>query len=726
MSGRFSSKFNSWVINSIYHPGDSEETIVLKRIYWISIHFIVLFLSLFIPVFYFYGLTNWLVLAFVYIGFHIINLAVFYIVRRGIRWFALSTQIAHMIISFVMVVTGGGILHSGGAVFIGLVGPFLASIFQNKRAVVIFVTIYLLAVIIEAVLQPYLAPYQPFTPGINIFFFLTLFFTVVIVFFTALMYYTNQTNKLKEAETIRLRKLDEAKTKLYTNISHEFRTPLTIILGLADQISENSALRPDEGLQMIKRNGMNLLHLINQFLDLSKIEAKAMDVNFFQGEITGYLNYIFQSFYSLAKSKNISFNFLKDIDQLVMDFDPEKMMQIISNLLSNAIKYTPEGGDIEMIVNMRQKYNTRELIIKVRDNGIGIPADRLPRIFDRFYKVDDDHFSSSGGTGIGLSIVKELVAILKGTVSVQSEIPGGTEFTIVLPVTNQSEVKNDIDFELYKSDNFLFTSGTPKDPVKKGIKNRITKNMPKLIIVEDNPDVARYIESILRQDYNIKIAANGQEGLDLALKIIPDLVISDVMMSVMNGFVLCEKLKTDERTSHIPVILLTAMASEANKLEGLETGADAYLVKPFNTKELQIRVEKLIEQRRKLRERFSRDITLSPKEIVVTSVDERFLNRALEVIEKHMSDPDFGVDVFGKEVAMSHSHLYRKIHALTNQSPVELIRSIRLKHAASLLKQNYGSISEIAYKTGFNSPSYFTECFQKQFGKSPSEFITPG
>ncbi|MFO7671770.1 MAG: DNA-binding response regulator, partial [Bacteroidales bacterium] len=251
------------------------------------------------------------------------------------------------------------------------------------------------------------------------------------------------------------------------------------------------------------------------------------------------------------------------------------------------------------------------------------------------------------------------------------------------------------------------------------------KELPLLLIVEDNRDVIHYLESILNKEYAIKTATNGQAGLDLAIEIIPDIVISDVMMPMMNGFVLCGKLKTDERTSHIPVILLTAMAADASKLEGLETGADDYLVKPFNDRELKVRIRNLIEQRRRLRESFTHDITISPKEIAVTSADERFLSRAMEVIEKRLSDPDFGVDLFGKEVGMSHSQLYRKIHALTNLSPVELIRTIRLKRAASLLKQKYGNISEVAYKTGFSSPAYFSDCFQKQFGKSPSEFIAP-
>jgi signal transduction histidine kinase/AraC-like DNA-binding protein len=724
MSGGLITKFNAWVTRSIYYPGDDEETILLKRIYWTAVLFVAIYLSLFIPVFYICRLTYWVIAAIIYVGFHILNLVIFYKIRHGIKWFALSIQTWHIIFSFVLVLAGGGILHSGGAVFIGIISPLFASIFQSRRQAVIFLISYLFSLVVEAVLQPYLVPYPPITPGINLFFFLTHIFTVVIVFFIALMYYASQTNKMKQAETLRLKELDNAKTKLYTNISHEFRTPLTIILGIADQIADNSIKSLHGGLEMIKRNGENLLHLVNQLLDLSKIEAKAMPVNYFQGEIIGYLGYIVQSFQSVAESKNIRLKFHSEIDQLIMDFDPDKMMQITSNLLSNAIKYTPEGGDIKLIIDKRQKNIVQELIIKVRDNGVGIPSDNLPYIFDRFYTVDDNSLSTSKGTGIGLALTKELVSILKGTINVQSKPAGGTEFIVTLPVTNRSKIKLDIGYDRFNSDISLFTSANLKNPVEKEEAKGIPENLPKLIVVEDSPDVALYIESILRPDYNVQIATNGQEGFDLATETIPDIVISDVMMPVMNGFILCEKLKTDERTSHIPVILLTAMASDVNRLEGFETGADAYLVKPFNTKELQLRVGKLIEQRRKLRERFSRDITLSAKEIAVTSADERFLNRALEVIENHIGDPNFGVDIFGNEVGMSHSQLHRKIQALTNQSPVELIRSIRLKRAATLLKQKYGNISEVAYLTGFNTPSYFSECFQKQFGVSPSEYIS--
>jgi signal transduction histidine kinase/AraC-like DNA-binding protein len=585
---------------------------------------------------------------------------------------------------------------------------------------------YFVTILAEALLQPYIPPYPQITPAINISMFIVQFSVVVLIVFITLRYYSSQIIKIKQLETLRLKELDEVKTKIYTNITHEFRTPLTIIMGMADQIADHPTKKNSEGLQMIRRNGQNLLHLVNQMLDLSKIEAEAMSATFYQGEIVGYLRYIFHTFISYAESKNIRLDFHSNLDQLLMDMDPEKLMQIMSNLISNAIKCSSEGGEIRLHVDKQKTNGNDELVIQVKDNGMGIPADKIPYIFDRFYKVENDLNNSSEGSGIGLALTKELVALLKGSIRVSSEPGVGTEFTVNLPVTNNSGRKHDMDPERIKSSISLFIpipeESTAKECEEEKEESR-SKNVPLLLIVEDNPDVIRYLESILRSEYTVQIAFNGQEGLDLAFDCIPDLVISDVMMPVMNGFALCEKLKTDERTSHIPVILLTAMADDVHKLEGLETGADDYLIKPFNDKELKIRTRNLIEQRRSLRERFAKNITLSPKEITVTSADERFLNRAIEIIEKQMVDSDFGVESFGKEVGMSHSQLYRKIHALTDLTPVELIRTIRLKRAASLLKQRYGNISDIAYETGFSSPSYFSECFQKQFGKSPSEFI---
>jgi signal transduction histidine kinase/DNA-binding response OmpR family regulator len=716
-------KVNLWINRMVFVPGDNEDVFLLKRIHWVSLLGSIFLVSALIPVSLILGVLNWTWLGIIYVGFSSIQLIVFYKVRRGVEWFGLITQLFHVIFSFVAVLITGGIFYSAGIVFVGLLGPLYALVFPNRKRATIVLILYLITVAIEAILQPYISHYPPITPVINLVMFVIQFLVVVIINFFTLRYYVSQTIQMKILESQRLKELDEVKTKIYTNITHEFRTPLTIILGMADQIALDPSKRLSEGLQMIKRNGKNLLHLVNQMLDLSKIEAKAMSVNFYQGEIISYLRYIFKTFESLANSKNISLIFHAEAEQLFMDMDPDKLMQIFSNLMSNAIKYTPESGEIQMIVNKQQIKGKHELIIKLRDTGMGIASDKLPFIFDRFFKVEDQSTTKSEGTGIGLALTKELVGLLKGTIHVQSDLAKGTEFNIVLPITKNADLEHTLDPEGLKSAISVLQPEEAYTGKTFKVERHNEENLPILLIAEDNRDVIRYLESILSIEYSIRTACNGKEGFDLAVEIIPDIVISDVMMPVMNGFVLCEKLKTDERTSHIPVILLTAMAADVNKLKGLETGADDYLVKPFDDRELKVRIRNLIEQRRKLREHFTRDISISPKEITVTSVDERFLIRAMEVIEAQLSNPDFGVDVFGKEVGMSHSQLYRKIHALTNLAPVDLIRTIRLKRAASLLIQKYGNISEVAYETGFSSPAYFSDCFQKQFGKSPSDFI---
>ena len=714
--------YQLWVTKSVSYEGDNEDTILLKRIHWRMCVGNFSFLTLFIPIYHFLRVDYWTILASIYVLFNLINLIIFYLVRRGVEWFALSTQLFHVFFSFVSVLLCGGLLYSGGAVFIGIVGPFYALIFPNRKRAVAILVLYLITVVIEAILQPYLVPYPPITPLLNIVFFVAQFSVVITVFFFMLSYYANQSIILKQAEATRLRELDAVKTNIYTNITHEFRTPLSIIIGLAEQLADNHKIKLDEGLQIIKRNGKSLLRLISQMLDLSKLEAKAMPANLFQGDIIGYLKYIMESFESLAQSKKINLHFITEIDQLIMDFDAEKMMQIISNLLSNSIKFTPAGGDIYLHTSKEISNNTDQLNIKVRDTGIGIPADKLPNIFDLFYKVDNESAIKTEGTGIGLALTKELITLLNGKINVESELSKGTEVTIILPVTNKSELKHETELTHLVQDISSFIPETNIELFTEEEDTEIIKDLPILLIVEDNLDVIRYLKSLLNTNYNVYTAMNGQKGLDKAMELIPDIVISDVMMPEMDGFTLCEKLKTDERTSHIPVILLTARSSDVSKLEGLETGADDYLIKPVNAKELLIRIKNLIEQRRRLRERFIRDVTLSPKDIAVTSADQRFLERAIEIVEKGMKEPEFSVEQFSKEVGMSTSQLYRKIHALTNQSPVEFIRTFRLKRAACLLKQNFGNVAEIAFEVGFNNLSYFAKCFRELFGKAPSEY----
>ena len=547
--------------------------------------------------------------------------------------------------------------------------------------------------------------------------------------------------EMKQFEADKLQELDQMKSRFFANISHEIRTPLTLILGPLEQLlSETSKEKIKKPLQLMFRNGRQLVRLINQLLDFSKLESGRMSLKTKEINIVPLLKGMVYSFDSLAKRKKITLSFKSEENAIAVYIDTDKLEKIMANLLSNAFKFTSEAGKISVELSIipkdikeNQTVLTEDKIVEIRviDSGIGIAPEHLDHIFDRYYQIRES--KEQKGTGIGLALTKELVELHHGQIFVRSEPGKGSTFIVHFlsgrAHLGNDEISDDETAEISEYERIPEEyESVSKDAVKPSAgfideeTFKTSEDHPIILIVEDTEDVRNYIRGFLESKYRISEAQDGDDGFEKALEIIPDLIISDVMMPKMDGFQLCEKLKTDERTSHIPVILLTARASEGSKLEGLETGADDYIIKPFNSKELEIRIKNLIEQRQKLRERFTKDITIAPKEISVTSADERFLNRAIELIEKHISDQDFGVDIFGREIGLSHSQLHRKVRALTNHSPVEFIRTMRLKRAVSLLEQGYGNVAEIAYEVGFNNPSYFSECFRKQFGKSPSEF----
>lgn len=542
--------------------------------------------------------------------------------------------------------------------------------------------------------------------------------------------------KLERLESEKLHEIDQLKTRFFTNISHEFRTPLTLILGpLEKRLSrmKESTNTDHKDDQLMYRNAQRLLQLINQLLDISKLEAGKVKLEVIQGDIVQYLRAIVFSFSSLAESRRIALNFQTEVDTLRAFFDKDKLEKIVSNLLSNAFKFTPEEGTINVQVSLPKGNASEEpadwIEIVVQDSGIGIPAERVSRIFDRFYQVDGSHTREREGTGIGLALTKELIALHHGEINVSSEIGKGTRFTIRLPLSEE-QLRTDEIVHVSSPDPNGSVNIKPRrsflseDDADLSEEHEATpyESMPLILIVEDNDDVRNYIRDNFDGNYRIMEATDGEAGLARAIETIPDLIISDLMMPKMDGMELCRRLKTDERTSHVPVILLTARASEGIKLQGLEMGADDYLTKPFSPQELQVRVKNLIEQRKKLRALFNREVKLEPKGVTITSADEKFLQRAIEVVEKHMVDPDFSVENFESEMSLSKMQLYRKLKALTDQSPNEFIRQMRLKKAAMLISQQSGNIAEITYEVGFNNLSYFAKCFREMYGMSPSEY----
>ncbi|MCB9288986.1 MAG: response regulator [Lewinellaceae bacterium] len=514
--------------------------------------------------------------------------------------------------------------------------------------------------------------------------------------------------RLAVAEANQLRELDELKSRLYTNLTHEFRTPLTVILGLADQIKGY-----EKEKSLIRRNGKNLLRLINQMLEMSRIESGKASLEIQQSDILPFLHYVTDSFHSLALSKKISLSFFSPEERIVMDYDREKVRQILSNLIANAIKFTPEYGEVQVAVQKADQ----KLRLSVRDSGIGISREDLPGIFGRFRQADDSSIRKGEGTGIGLALVKELVKLMEGDIEVKSQLKKGSEFIVSLPIRNQGPLEEWKEETLETEPRDEATAADITPPVS------ARGSSPLLLIIEDNQDVVYYLQSLLQEEYRLLVAQNGAEGVELAIETVPDIIISDVMMPEKDGFEVCHELKQDEHTSHIPIILLTAKSDMASKKEGLQTGADAYLAKPFDREELFIRLQMLIEIRQKLKEKYQ-NVSLGsvPDTEIRNNPELQFLQKLEGVLQENLDNEDFRVyPHLCRAMLMSRPQLYRKIKALKDMSPSDYLRLYRLREARQLLLQTDEKVGDIAAKTGFRDPSYFTKAYTSEFGETPSE-----
>ncbi len=564
--------------------------------------------------------------------------------------------------------------------------------------------------------------------------------------------------RLTQAESERLKELDTVKTRLYTNITHEFRTPLTIISGMADQIRENPSEWLDEGLVMIKRNSTRLLDLVNQMLDLAKLESGKMALHLQQGDVVRYLKYLVESFHSYAQGKGVQMHFLSDLEALSMDFDPERLQQVVGNLLSNAVKFTPSGGHVYLDVRLlnevprtaigHRKGHTPEaqLVIRIRDTGVGIPEEQLPHIFDRFYQATAQVNGESplaaaavhsGGSGIGLALTKELVKLMGGEITAKSQFGKGAEFAVSLPVQAHGGEKiaapepllDDTTFPPFSFDDQATAPPVPAAELRQqAAVHRLPSSAPLVLLAEDNPDVVTYLASCLAGEYRLAVAKDGQEAIEIAAEQIPDLLVTDVMMPRKDGFEVCRTLRADARTSHIPIVMLTAKADMDSKLEGLEYGADVYLAKPFHKEELRLRIRKLLEMRQKLQQHYLAAAGLADGAIVLKDLpavpgeEDRFVRKVREIVDAHIDDSAFDVEQLCRAMAMSHSQLHRKLSALTGLAATKFIRYVRLSKAKELLQDEALTISSVAYDTGFTDPSYFGRVFRQEFGLSPQEW----
>ncbi len=551
--------------------------------------------------------------------------------------------------------------------------------------------------------------------------------------------------KLEQVRREKAEALYNVKMELLTDISHEFRTPLSLILAPLQKIISSVAYDPKliNQTTLIKKNTDRLLRLIDQITDLRKIDLNKLTLKLKKGNIVETIREITNSFDEIAQQRSMILKFHSEVNSCETYFDENCLEKIMYNLLSNAFKYTPDGGMIQVSCRLRQKGtdfphqyindipDADYVVINVKDNGIGIPPEHTGHLFERFFRVERHDTIIRRGTGIGLAMTKELVELHRGKIILQSDENKGTCFEILLPLDKMETDDRITDIPAERKETtgslqtYIFTEEHEYAHKYSGIKVKqyYPKKSAVILIVDDEVEVRTFIRDYFEENYQICEASNGLDGLEMAIRNNPDIIITDIIMPVMDGNEMCRKLKAEIRTSHIPIVMLTARSSMDNKIEGLETGADAYFEKPFSIDLVEAQIRNLLENRRIIRNKFSKELLIKPSDIAITSVDANFIQNAIAIVEKNTSNPDFNSEEFCREIGMSRSSLHRKLTALTSQSATEFIRTLRLKRAVNLLEQSGLSVEEVSYKVGFTSPAYFTKCFKSLFGKTPSEYI---
>lgn len=532
---------------------------------------------------------------------------------------------------------------------------------------------------------------------------------------------------LEHLENVRKEETNKMKLQFFTNVSHEFRTPLTLILGPLQQLLADykGSHKMFEKLLVIENNANQLLKLINRLMDFRKFENNQFELQAAEGDINKFLKEIYFSFSELAKEEGYNYTFESSDEQILVYFDASKLERVFYNLISNAFRFTPKKGTINLNISKVEN----NVVITIKDNGIGIPKEYSDKIFKRFFEIPIQKNPKEGyntGTGIGLSIVKNIVKLHKGNIQVKSNSTEGSIFEVTLPLGKEHLLNDEVSKSLNTSDNISQYTSQLKEQIENFNEDvedlSVDKNKPVILIVEDNEPLRMFIHNLLKDEYNIIQAENGEVGLEKAINNTPDLVISDIVMPKMVGTELCAKLKENLKTSHIPVILLTARTSLVYKVDGFESGADDYISKPFNIDEFKLRIKSIFDFKQRLKDKFLKEGKLIPSEFAVSSVDEKLLKKAFEIVEENLSNDQFDIPLFCDELGVGRSMLFSKIKAWTNFTPNEFIQEIRLKRAAQFLEQNKINISEICYKVGFKNPRYFSKCFLKKHGETPTQY----
>ncbi|HPR13411.1 MAG TPA: ATP-binding protein, partial [Bacteroidales bacterium] len=627
--------------------------------------------------------------------------------------FMLIDQSLVSIITFICILKLGGIPYSGGLAIVGLAMVFFSLNLKKKAHSLAIFFVYIFTIILAGVLHPYLTVPPEMTEAVNISLFVVNLLWISGFALVFVLSFISLRVRVEQMEADHLKELEQAKTRLFTNMTHEFRTPLTIISGMTDLIRNDPEKWLEDGCEKIDRNSDILLNLVNRMLDLAKLESGSMPLKMSRSDIDAEIHNIVELLRSAAERKKITLTFSAGATDPVIDHDPEKTDQIVTNLLSNAIKFTQENGIVKVSTQIS---SGNEYEIRVSDNGPGIPGNKIPNIFDRFYRADD----TIQGSGLGLALTRELVRLLNGTITVKSIIGKGTEFTVQIPVTRNEPlktIKDTSDIRNMKGKMIAPVSTKTRFPADQSSSGT---RKPLLLIVEDNTDVVAFLLSFLEKEYQIIIALNGKEGLDKAVGVVPDIIISDIMMPVMDGIEMLDRIKNDLRTSHIPLILLTARADQKSRIEGLKRGADAYVAKPFNREELLIQTKNLLNTSRRLQERYSSTAGFPESDNQDLIYEDLFMQNIRKIMLDHISDESFDTRKLCREMTMSRTQLYRKFRSLTNTGVGEYFRSVRLHEAKTLILNSKLTISEIAYKTGFRNVSHFSRTFAKEFGASPS------
>jgi len=532
--------------------------------------------------------------------------------------------------------------------------------------------------------------------------------------------------KLEQIEKDNLNNINRMKTRFFTNISHEFLTPLSLIISPLESIINSVEFNVDffrKSINPIYKNAIRLQRLINQLLDISKIEGDHLKLKVSKGPINDFIYDIYMAFKSLADHKNIQFNYNSKIKNELFFFDSDKIEKILYNLISNAFKFTPEKGAISLNIDFDDVY----LKLEVTDNGSGIDDNEKSKVFESFYRSISDEKNMIQGTGVGLSLVQGLVNVYGGKILLESKKGEGSTFIVLLPYKHKDFSESAISDKESKKitsidliDDFTY----PDKQIEYA--NQSDTDLPKILIVEDNAELNGHLVEVLSKNYHTTSAFNGLQGFNLAKSLIPDIIVSDIVMPEMDGITLLKEIRNNENTSHIPIILLTTKVAIEDKIIGLESGADAYIPKPFNQKHLESSIANLILTRKKLKELYKKRIVIEPTQIEITSVDEKFIAKAIKIVEEQLSNPDFTVEVLGSEIGMSRVQLHRKLTGLLGMSASSFIREIKIKRAAELLVKGQLTVSEVMYEVNIKSRAYFIKCFKEKYGVLPTEYAKTG